>query len=112
MTVKNLNCNRSKWKGLPQVPIHKRGLIVKNSDGRDRDRKKKKKKKKRRPDQRKVHEDECYRCGEGGELVMCDRSWCPKAYHMECLNLIKPPNGEYSVSQGLLPGVPQAHQTS
>ena len=37
---------------------------------------------------------------------------CPKAYHLECLNLIKPPNGEYSVSQGLPPGVPQPHQTS
>ena len=37
---------------------------------------------------------------------------CPKAYHLECLGLIKPPNGEYSVSQGLPPGVPQPHQTS
>ena len=83
-----------------------------NSDGKERDRKKKKKKKKRRPDPRKVHEDECYRCGEGGELVMCDRSWCTKAYHLECLNLIKPPNGEYSVSQRLPPGVPQPLQTS
>lgn len=54
---------------------------------------KKRRKKKNKPE-KKEHEDECYRCGEGGELVMCDRSSCPKAYHLQCLNLAKPPHGK------------------
>ena len=29
MTVKNWNCNRSKWKGVTKFPTRKRGLIVK-----------------------------------------------------------------------------------
>ena len=54
----------------------------------------KKKKKKPKFDPRRLHEDDCYRCGEGGELVMCDRGKCPKAYHLQCLNLSKPPHGK------------------
>ena len=52
------------------------------------------KKKKRKHNIHKVHEDECYRCGEGGELVMCDKSNCPKVYHLKCLKLAKLPHGE------------------
>ncbi|KAI8485616.1 Histone-lysine N-methyltransferase, H3 lysine-36 and H4 lysine-20 specific [Branchiostoma belcheri] len=44
---------------------------------------------------KKEHEDECFRCSEGGELVMCDRKTCPKAYHVTCLNLTKPPHGKW-----------------
>lgn len=39
------------------------------------------------------HEDECYKCGEGGELIMCDRRKCPKSYHLSCLKLTKLPRG-------------------
>uniref|UniRef100_A0A8C9Z1H9 Nuclear receptor binding SET domain protein 3 n=1 Tax=Sander lucioperca TaxID=283035 RepID=A0A8C9Z1H9_SANLU len=42
-----------------------------------------------------VHEYFCFCCGEGGELVMCDRKDCPKAYHLLCLNLTKPPYGRW-----------------
>ena len=56
----------------------------------------KKKKKKHKLNVRKKHDDDCYRCGEGGELVMCDKMKCPKAYHLQCLNLSKPPHGELS----------------
>ena len=42
----------------------------------------------------KKHEDDCYRCGDGGELVMCDRGHCPKVYHLKCLKLSKPPVGK------------------
>ena len=40
------------------------------------------------------HEDECFRCGEGGELIMCDVKTCPKSYHLTCLGLDKHPYGE------------------
>lgn len=32
-----------------------------------------------------VHEDECYICGDGGELLMCDKGGCSKCYHKDCL---------------------------
>lgn len=44
------------------------------------------------------HDDECFRCGEGGELVMCDRQGCPKSYHLQCLALSKPPHGRLKVN--------------
>ncbi|XP_060712649.1 histone-lysine N-methyltransferase NSD3 isoform X3 [Hemiscyllium ocellatum] len=57
--------------------------------------KKKLKKRKTKIDIRKMHEDYCYRCCDGGELVMCDKKDCPKAYHLSCLNLTKPPFGKW-----------------
>ncbi|XP_072913947.1 histone-lysine N-methyltransferase NSD3 isoform X1 [Hemitrygon akajei] len=57
--------------------------------------KKKIKKRKTKIDVRKMHEDYCYRCCDGGELVMCDKKDCPKAYHLSCLNLTKPPFGKW-----------------
>ena len=30
------------------------------------------------------HDHFCKECGEGGDLLLCD--FCPKAYHMHCLN--------------------------
>ncbi|KAK3095090.1 hypothetical protein FSP39_010180 [Pinctada imbricata] len=64
------------------------------------DKKKKLEKKKRRRKKKnllvkKEHEDDCFRCGEGGELVMCDRTGCPKVYHLHCLKLSKPPHGKW-----------------
>jgi len=40
-----------------------------------------------------VHDDECFDCGEGGDLLCCDS--CPHVYHMECLSppLENPPQG-------------------
>uniref|UniRef100_A0A3P9P7E6 Histone-lysine N-methyltransferase NSD3 n=1 Tax=Poecilia reticulata TaxID=8081 RepID=A0A3P9P7E6_POERE len=53
------------------------------------------KKRKLRPEGKHTHEYVCFCCGEGGELVMCDRKDCPKAYHLLCLNLTKPPYGRW-----------------
>ncbi|XP_035391481.1 histone-lysine N-methyltransferase NSD3 isoform X4 [Electrophorus electricus] len=39
--------------------------------------------------------ESCYSCGQDGELVLCDRKDCPKAYHLLCLNLTKPPHGRW-----------------
>ena len=51
-------------------------------------------KKKKKPAVKRKHDDDCFRCGEGGELVMCDRSNCTKSYHLSCLGLDKPPYGK------------------
>ncbi|KAJ6346088.1 hypothetical protein OIU78_008678 [Salix suchowensis] len=35
---------------------------------------------------KKTEEDVCFICFDGGELVLCDRRGCPKAYHPSCVN--------------------------
>ncbi|CAE1316000.1 WHSC1 [Acanthosepion pharaonis] len=69
--------------------------VISQSDKKAKDMKKKKKRKRGKLDLKK-HEDECFRCGEGGELVMCDKSQCPKVYHLQCLSLTKPPHGRWT----------------
>ncbi|KAM9340753.1 histone-lysine N-methyltransferase NSD2 [Symphorus nematophorus] len=55
----------------------------------------KRKYKKRKPDGKKKSEDECFRCRDGGQLVLCDKKTCTKAYHLSCLNLTKRPFGRW-----------------
>ncbi|XP_056867738.1 histone-lysine N-methyltransferase NSD2 [Takifugu flavidus] len=55
----------------------------------------KRKYKKRKSEGRKKSEDECFRCGDGGQLVLCDKKTCTKAYHLTCLNLTKRPFGRW-----------------
>ncbi|XP_064421578.1 histone-lysine N-methyltransferase NSD3 isoform X3 [Latimeria chalumnae] len=55
----------------------------------------KQKKRKIKLERSQMHEDYCFHCGDGGELVMCDKKDCPKAYHLLCLNLTKPPVGRW-----------------
>ncbi|KAM4809652.1 histone-lysine N-methyltransferase NSD2 [Rhinophrynus dorsalis] len=59
--------------------------------------KKPKKKSKRRRTRTDVKESEdyCFRCNDGGELVLCDRKFCTKAYHLSCLDLVKRPFGKW-----------------
>lgn len=35
---------------------------------------------------KKKEEDVCFICFDGGDLVLCDRRGCPKAYHPSCVN--------------------------
>ena len=58
-------------------------------------------KKKKKLAVKRKHDDDCFRCGEGGELVMCDQTACTKSYHLSCLGLDKPPHG--MLLQFLLP---------
>ncbi|XP_061368358.1 zinc finger CCCH domain-containing protein 19-like [Gastrolobium bilobum] len=38
------------------------------------------------PSKKKMEEDVCFICFDGGDLVLCDRRGCPKAYHPSCVN--------------------------
>ncbi|CAO2178298.1 unnamed protein product [Urochloa humidicola] len=38
------------------------------------------------PVKRKDEEEVCFICFDGGDLVICDRRGCPKAYHPSCVN--------------------------
>ncbi|XP_047237016.1 histone-lysine N-methyltransferase NSD3 isoform X6 [Girardinichthys multiradiatus] len=69
--------------------------VVMEKEERSKNAKLKPKKRKLRPEGKHTHEYFCFHCGEGGELVMCDRKDCPKAYHLLCLNLTKPPYGRW-----------------
>ncbi|KAI4367254.1 hypothetical protein MLD38_023013 [Melastoma candidum] len=35
---------------------------------------------------KKLEEDVCFICFDGGDLVLCDRRGCPKVYHPSCVN--------------------------
>ncbi|XP_060792461.1 histone-lysine N-methyltransferase, H3 lysine-36 specific isoform X2 [Neoarius graeffei] len=43
----------------------------------------------------KEREDECFSCGDAGQMVSCKRPGCPKVYHADCLNLTKRPAGRW-----------------
>eukprot|EP00063_Salmo_salar_P018648 XP_013993483.1 PREDICTED: histone-lysine N-methyltransferase, H3 lysine-36 and H4 lysine-20 specific-like isoform X4 [Salmo salar] len=64
----------------------------------DKGRKLKKKvlaKRKNKMEVTKEREDECFSCGDGGQIVSCKRPGCPKVYHADCLNLAKRPAGRW-----------------
>ena len=42
-----------------------------------------------------VHEDDCFICDDGGELILCGRPKCPKSYHLKCLSIDKNPHGRW-----------------
>ncbi|XP_020505337.2 histone-lysine N-methyltransferase NSD2 isoform X1 [Labrus bergylta] len=70
---------------------------VSNSNGQTAESKGKrlKRKYKRRKSEGKKSDDECFRCGDGGQLVLCCKKACTKAYHLSCLNLTKRPFGRW-----------------
>lgn len=83
--------------GVRLFGVHNRPFPLQNSNGHAAEPKAKRGKrkyKKRRSEGRKKSEDECFRCGDGGQLVLCDKKTCTKAYHLSCLNLTKRPFGE------------------
>ncbi|XP_069575662.1 histone-lysine N-methyltransferase NSD2 [Brachyistius frenatus] len=70
----------------------------KNSSGQaaeTKGKKLKRKYKRRKSEGKKKSEDECFRCGDGGQLVLCGKKTCTKAYHLSCLNLTKRPFGRW-----------------
>lgn len=49
--------------------------------------------KKRKVFAKAASEDDCFICRDGGDLFICDI--CPRAYHVECLDLQKVPSGKW-----------------
>ncbi|XP_048876476.1 histone-lysine N-methyltransferase NSD3-like isoform X1 [Brienomyrus brachyistius] len=73
-----------------------KSAVVAEKEEKARSSKAKPKKRKVKPCEGKLaHEHVCFLCGEAGELVTCDRKDCPKAYHLRCLSLTKPPHGRW-----------------
>lgn len=64
---------------------------AKNKKKKEKERRKLKKQKM----QKLVHEDDCFVCGDGGDLILCSRGKCTKAYHLKCLALEKIPYGKW-----------------
>ncbi|KAM3867103.1 histone-lysine N-methyltransferase, H3 lysine-36 specific [Diretmus argenteus] len=52
-------------------------------------------KKKTKQEVTKEREDECFSCGDGGQIVSCKKPGCPKVYHADCLHLAKRPAGRW-----------------
>ncbi|KAL0973739.1 hypothetical protein UPYG_G00210310 [Umbra pygmaea] len=69
----------------------------KSREGKDLKEGKKKVVVKRKPqvEVTKEREDECFSCGDGGQIVSCKKPGCPKVYHADCLNLAKRPAGRW-----------------
>ncbi|KAK3524296.1 hypothetical protein QTP70_027035 [Hemibagrus guttatus] len=69
-----------------------------NPPADDKSRKMKRKghaKRKSQQELTKEREDECFSCGDSGQMVSCKRPGCPKVYHADCLNLTKRPAGRW-----------------
>uniref|UniRef100_A0A8C8RKL5 Post-SET domain-containing protein n=1 Tax=Pelusios castaneus TaxID=367368 RepID=A0A8C8RKL5_9SAUR len=58
-----------------------------SSEEKGKKTKKRTRRRKTKSEGKKESEDECFRCGDGGQLVLCDRKSCTKAYHLSCLDL-------------------------
>ncbi|KAM8972021.1 histone-lysine N-methyltransferase, H3 lysine-36 specific [Pelodytes ibericus] len=71
------------------------GVRPKNQPTVSEDRVRKKYTKRKRNEPVKEHEDECFSCGDGGQLVSCKKLGCPKVYHADCLNLTRRPAGKW-----------------
>ncbi|OCT88682.1 histone-lysine N-methyltransferase, H3 lysine-36 specific isoform X2 [Xenopus laevis] len=73
------------------------GVRPKNQPVSSEDKGKKRKQyvKRKKSEVVKEHEDECFSCGDGGQLVSCKKHGCPKVYHADCLNLTRRPAGKW-----------------
>ncbi|XP_075065258.1 histone-lysine N-methyltransferase, H3 lysine-36 specific [Mixophyes fleayi] len=71
------------------------GVRPKNQPTASEDRARRKYVKRKKSEVIKEHEDECFSCGDGGQLVSCKKPGCPKVYHADCLSLTRRPAGKW-----------------
>ncbi|XP_069827203.1 histone-lysine N-methyltransferase, H3 lysine-36 specific isoform X2 [Dendropsophus ebraccatus] len=71
------------------------GVRPKNQPVAPEDRARRKYVKRKKTEMVKEHEDECFSCGDGGQLVSCKKPGCPKVYHADCLSLTRRPAGKW-----------------
>ncbi|XP_075712678.1 histone-lysine N-methyltransferase, H3 lysine-36 specific isoform X2 [Rhinoderma darwinii] len=71
------------------------GVRPKNQPSVTEDRTRRKYVKRKKAEMVKEHEDECFSCGDGGQLVSCKKPGCPKVYHADCLSLTRRPAGKW-----------------
>ncbi|XP_073507291.1 histone-lysine N-methyltransferase, H3 lysine-36 specific [Phyllobates terribilis] len=71
------------------------GVRPKNQPTASEDRTRRKYVKRKKTEMVKEHEDECFSCGDGGQLVSCKKPGCPKVYHADCLSLTRRPAGKW-----------------
>uniref|UniRef100_A0A1A8CGH8 Histone-lysine N-methyltransferase NSD3 n=1 Tax=Nothobranchius kadleci TaxID=1051664 RepID=A0A1A8CGH8_NOTKA len=93
LTRMSCHCGSDNCSGF--LGVQPTTAVVTEKEEKAKNAKLKPKKRKLRPESKHTHEYFCFCCGGGGELVMCDRKECPKAYHLLCLNLTKPPYGRW-----------------
>ncbi|XP_024239182.2 histone-lysine N-methyltransferase, H3 lysine-36 specific [Oncorhynchus tshawytscha] len=88
-------CGASNCSGF--LGVRPKNQPSKAREGRELKEGKKKVLVKRKPQQEvtKEREDECFSCGDGGQIVSCKKTGCPKVYHADCLNLAKRPAGRW-----------------
>ncbi|XP_040261248.1 histone-lysine N-methyltransferase, H3 lysine-36 specific isoform X2 [Bufo bufo] len=71
------------------------GVRPKNQPTVSEDKARRKYVKRKKTEMVKEHEDECFSCGDGGQLVSCKKPGCPKVYHADCLSLTRRPAGKW-----------------
>ncbi|XP_063784025.1 histone-lysine N-methyltransferase, H3 lysine-36 specific isoform X2 [Pseudophryne corroboree] len=71
------------------------GVRPKNQPSVSEDKARRKYVKRKKSEVVKEHEDECFSCGDGGQLVSCKKPGCPKVYHADCLSLTRRPAGKW-----------------
>lgn len=87
---------------VPTSPLQTSAPL--SSEEKGKKSKKKARRRRMKGEGKKPSEDECFRCGDGGQLVLCDRKCCTKAYHLPCLGLGKRPFGASRWAPGSLRG--------
>ncbi|XP_040826241.1 histone-lysine N-methyltransferase NSD3 isoform X2 [Ochotona curzoniae] len=87
------HCGAANCSGF--LGVRPKSACASTAEEKARNAKLKPKRRKPKAEPKQAHEDYCFQCGDGGELVMCDKKDCPKAYHLLCLNLTQPPYGKW-----------------
>ncbi|KAM9194813.1 histone-lysine N-methyltransferase NSD3 isoform 1-T1 [Dugong dugon] len=87
------HCGAANCSGF--LGVRPKSACASTAEEKARNAKLKQKRRKIKTEPKQMHEDYCFQCGDGGELVMCDKKDCPKAYHLICLNLTQPPYGKW-----------------